>query len=143
MSNPHETSGNIKPWHLLFGAFFMFTGVILGAFGAHALKNVLTPEQLESFQTGIRYQMYHGIAILLIAMKGHHFHLKFEKWIVSLFGIGIILFSWSIYLLNLRDVLGFSAKWLGPITPIGGTLLITAWILLFVEALRLLTRKKQ
>ena len=120
----------------------MMTSVILGAFGAHALKEVLTPEQLISFETGVRYQMIHAIAILLIAFKGHHFHLRYEKWIVNLFGIGIILFSFSIYLLNLQDVLEFKAKWLGPITPIGGSLLIIGWLLLLIDGFLMIQHKK-
>jgi uncharacterized membrane protein YgdD (TMEM256/DUF423 family) len=137
-----KESSNIKPYHLIFGSFFMMTAVILGAFGAHALKEVLTQEQLISFETGVRYQMFHGMALLLIAFKGCHFHLRYEKWIVNLFGIGIILFSWSIYLLNLRTVLGFEAKWLGPITPIGGTLLIIGWFLMLLDGILLLRAKK-
>ena len=133
---------NIKPYHLIFGAFFMMTSVLLGAFGAHTLKEVLTPEQLVSFETGVRYQMIHAIAILIIAFKGHHFHLRYEKWIVNLFGIGIILFSFSIYLLNLQDVLEIKAKWLGPITPIGGTLLIIGWLLLLIDGFLMIQHKK-
>ncbi|MDP4664161.1 MAG: DUF423 domain-containing protein, partial [Salibacteraceae bacterium] len=76
------------------------------------------------------------------AFKGHHFHLRYEKWIVNLFGIGIILFSWSIYLLNLRAVLGFEAKWLGPITPIGGSLLIIGWFLMLLDGIFLLKARK-
>lgn len=140
--NENQSTENIKPKHLVFGAFFAMTAVIIGAFGAHGLKGVLSPEQLISFETGARYQMFHAIALLLIAFKGHHFHLKFEKWIVSLFGIGIILFSWSIYLLNLQHVLHFEAKWLGPITPIGGLSLIVGWFLLLLEGIMLIQRKK-
>jgi uncharacterized membrane protein YgdD (TMEM256/DUF423 family) len=135
-------ASNIKPYHLIFGSFFMMTGVILGAFGAHALKEVMTPEQLTSFETGVRYQMFHAVALLMIAFKGHHFKLTYEKWIVNLFGIGIMLFSWSIYLLNLQTVLGFEARWLGPITPIGGSLLIIGWFLLMLDGIMILKRKK-
>ena len=130
-----------KPFHLLFGSFFAMTAVILGAFGAHMLKEILSPEQLQSFETGVRYQMFHAIALLLIAFKGHSFHLPNEKIITSLFGMGIILFSFSIYFLNLQDVLGMNLRWLGPITPIGGTLLIAAWGLIFIGAWRLVLKK--
>ncbi|MEX2597370.1 MAG: DUF423 domain-containing protein [Salibacteraceae bacterium] len=131
-----------KPFHLLFGSFFTLTAVILGAFGAHLLKELLTPEQLNSFETGVRYQMYHGLILVMIALKGHSFHLQYERLITTLFGIGIVFFSWSIYLLNLQELLGFSASWLGPITPIGGLLLITAWLLIFIDAVKLITIKK-
>ncbi|GAB5538327.1 MAG: DUF423 domain-containing protein [Salibacteraceae bacterium] len=133
----------IKPIHLLFGSFFCLTAVILGAFGAHSLKEVLTAEQLSSFETGVRYQMFHGLVLVMIALKGHHFHLRLEKWVVNLFGVGVILFSFSIYLLNLQDVMGVRMGWLGPITPIGGSLLIFGWLLLFIEAFQLITNKKR
>lgn len=133
----------IKPYHLLFGSLFCLTAVILGAFGAHALKNVLEPEQLISFETGVRYQMFHGLILVMIALKGYHFHLTFEKWVVTLFGIGIILFSVSIYMLNMQGLFGLNMKWLGPITPIGGSLLIIGWGLLFLDAFKLITNKNR
>ena len=133
----------LKPYHLLFGSFFCFTAVILGAFGAHALKEVLQPEQLTSFETGVRYQMFHALVLLMLALKGHSFHLKYEKQIVTFFGLGILLFSFSIYLLNLQHLLGLQLRWLGPITPIGGTLLIIGWALMFADATQLITKKKQ
>jgi len=118
------------------------TAVILGAFGAHMLKEILSPEQLQSFETGVRYQMFHGIVLVMIALKGHSFHLPNEKTITTLFGAGIILFSFSIYGLNLQDVLGLKLRWLGPITPIGGTLLIVGWALIFIGAIQLAFKKK-
>lgn len=140
----HQQNNSMnKSWHLAFGAFFALTSVILGAFGAHALKDILTQAQLVSFETGVRYQMFHAFAILLIAFKGHHFHLRFEKWIVTLFGVGIILFSFSIYALSLRQLIDFEAVWLGPITPIGGSLLTFAWLMLLADAVLLLKNKNR
>ena len=134
---------NVKPYHLLFGSFFALTGVLIGAFGAHGLKDLLDPEQMRSFETGVRYQMYHALALVMLSLKGHTFHLNFEKWVTSLFGIGIVLFSFSIYALNLQKALGMDASWLGPITPIGGLLLIAGWSLLLVDAVRLILHKKK
>lgn len=131
-----------KPFHLFFGAFFAMTSVIIGAFGAHVLKEHLSVEQLTSFETGVRYQMFHALVLVMLALKGHSFHLRYEKFIVTFFGLGILLFSGSIYLLNLQDLLGASLRWLGPITPIGGTLLIIGWALIFVDASQLITKKK-
>jgi uncharacterized membrane protein YgdD (TMEM256/DUF423 family) len=131
-----------KPLHLLFGSFFGLTAVILGAFAAHALKEVLTPAQLDSFNTGVRYQMYHALLLVMIALKGHSFHLRYERLITTLVGVGIILFSFSIYLLNLQALLDMRLGWLGPITPIGGTLLIVAWALLFYNGFQLSALKK-
>ncbi|AUC13781.1 hypothetical protein BTO06_00840 [Tenacibaculum sp. SZ-18] len=109
----------------IFGAL----SIILGAFGAHALKKKLTLEQLTSFETGVKYQMYHAIVLLLI---GFNFQSKLDN--ASLFFIiGIILFSFSIYGLVLSDAFGKKIKILGPITPIGGLCLLIGWLLLLVN----------
>ena len=134
---------NVKPYHLLFGSFFALTAVLIGAFGAHGLKDILSPDQLLSFETGVRYQMYHALALIVLSMKGHTFHLNFEKWITTCFGIGIVLFSFSIYVLNLQEAVGIHISWLGPVTPIGGLLLIAGWSLLFLDAVRLILHKKK
>ena len=109
---------------------FCVSAVILGAFGAHALKEVLSENRLSSFQTGIRYQFFHGLAILILSLNKEHFTNRLSS-IIKIMSAGIILFSFSIYLLNIQDLIGFSMSFLGPITPIGGLLLITSWILLF------------
>ncbi|MCO4805803.1 MAG: DUF423 domain-containing protein [Flavobacteriales bacterium] len=132
----------VKPYHLLFGSFFAMTAVIFGALGAHALKEVLSPDQMHSFETAIRFQMYHALILVMIALKGHAFHLRYEKWIVTMFGLGIVLFSFSIYALVLQDVLAMDLRFLGPITPIGGTLLIIGWAMILVDAIQLITIKK-
>lgn len=132
-----------KPYHLFFGSFFALTAVLLGAFGAHALKEMLSPEQLASFETGVRYQMFHALVLVMIALKGHSFHLRYEKLITSLFGAGVILFSFSIYLLNLQELWGVNLRWLGPVTPLGGSLLIVGWALLFADSIQLIINKKR
>ena len=109
---------------------FCVSAVILGAFGAHALKEVLSENQLSSFQTGIRYQFFHGLAILILSLNKVHFTNRLSN-IIKIMSAGIILFSFSIYLLSIQDLIRFSISFLGPITPIGGLLLITSWILLF------------
>ncbi len=118
------------------GALFGFFAVIFGAFGAHALKEHLTPEQLDSFHTGVRYQFYHALALLFMAILMYKRKNKLIEYTGWFFISGTILFSGSIYLLALRNIIGFSASWLGPITPIGGTLLIIGWALLFVSSFR-------
>ena len=114
---------------LIIGAVYGLTSVILGAFGAHALKKVLSVERLTSFETGVKYQMYHALLLLIIG-----FFLKFETgiekttaWFIIL---GTFLFSVSIYFLSFQEVLGVNLKFLGPITPIGGLLMIVGWALL-------------
>lgn len=109
---------------------FCLSAVILGAFGAHALKEVLSESQLSSFQTGIKYQFFHGLAILILSFNMNYFTKRLSS-IIKIMSAGIILFSFSIYLLNIQDLVGFSMSYLGPITPIGGLLLITSWIGLF------------
>ena len=114
------------------GLFFGVTSIILGAFGAHALKNYLTPEQLISFETGVRYQMYHALFLLFLA-KNESIKLKTKKTVYYLISIGVILFSFSIFLLTTKNVTSIDFKFLGPITPIGGLLLISGWMILFIN----------
>lgn len=113
---------------LALGATFGMLSVIFGAFGAHMLKKILSEEQLKSFETGVKYQMYHAIVLLIIG-----FNVKDPNFImVGCFIFGIILFSFSIYMLVLSDAKGKKMKFLGPITPIGGLLLLIGWgVLLF------------
>jgi len=109
---------------------FCVVSVILGAFGAHLLKDLLSETELSSFKTGIRYQMFHGLAILILSLNSNKFTSKLKTSLL-LMSIGTILFSFSIYFLSIDNLLSFSMKYLGPITPIGGTILITSWMLLF------------
>jgi len=103
--------------------------VILGAFGAHALKKILSVERLESFETGVRYQMYAAF-FLLIAGYILKFDTSSQKWISILMIAGTILFSFSIYMLSMQDYWGMNLKFLGPITPLGGLFMILAWLML-------------
>ena len=113
---------------LISGAVFGMLAVIFGAFGAHALKKVLNNEQLKSFETGVKYQMYHALVLLFV---GNYF-IEPNQLMSWCFVIGVLLFSFSIYGLVLSDAKGKKMKFLGPITPLGGLLLIVGWgILLF------------
>ena len=100
--------------------------VILGAFGAHLLEKLLSAAQLASFETGLRYQFYHVFFLILLSLIPR-IEEKDKNKITLLISIGILLFSGSIYLLNLQDVLGLDLGFLGPVTPIGGSLLIFGW----------------
>lgn len=123
---------------VLIGAIFIVVAIILGAFGAHALKAVLSEEKLLSFETGVRYQLIQGVSLLVIGLNSKT--LGFElKLIERLMIIGTILFSISIYLLAMADLMGISMKWLGPVTPIGGSLMIIGW---FVFIFRLILQKQ-
>jgi uncharacterized membrane protein YgdD (TMEM256/DUF423 family) len=109
----------------------------LGAFGAHGLEQLVAPEQVETFTTGVRYQFYHTLALGILAALGGD-RVERGGTIVWLWLIGMLLFSGSLYLLSLRDVHGLAVGFLGPVTPIGGLLLIGGWIMLFVRAPRLI-----
>ena len=109
--------------------------IVLGAFGAHALKAVLTPEQLVTFETGVKYQMYHALFLLFVGMSTMLSE-KAQKMIYWLTVIGILFFSGSIYLLSTKNLIGIDLKMIGIVTPIGGLLLIVAWFWLFIDLIR-------
>lgn len=114
---------------LISGATFGMLAIILGAFGAHALKKILNTDQLKSFEIGVKYQMYHALVLLF---SGTYFSTPNQLMAWS-FIIGTILFSFSIYGLVLSDANGRKMKFLGPITPLGGLLLVIGWIMLLIE----------
>lgn len=103
--------------------------IVLGAFGAHGLKKVLQPEQLVSFETGVRYQMYHALFLLFVG-NFSWLALKEKTIVFYLVLIGILFFSGSIYLLSTSVLTGLKTKFLGPVTPIGGLFLIVSWLYL-------------
>ena len=113
-------------------AVFGMIAIILGAFGAHALKNVLSIDQLVTFETGVKYQMYHALFLLFIGTITDNKKKK-KKQIYYLTLSGVVLFSGSIYLLATNDLTPFDFKTIGFVTPIGGLLLIIAWGALFLN----------
>jgi uncharacterized membrane protein YgdD (TMEM256/DUF423 family) len=113
-------------------AIFGMIAIILGAFGAHALKKILSLEQLSTFETGVRYQMYHAVFLLFIGLV-NDLSQKAKKTIYFLVLFGVILFSGSIYLLATNDLTSFDFKTIGFVTPIGGLLLILAWGVLLMN----------
>lgn len=104
--------------------------IILGAFGAHALKKILSIEALSTFETGVKYQMYHALFLVLIGTL-NELSLKAKKIIYNLVVFGVLFFSGSIYLLATNPLTSFDFKVIGFITPIGGLLLILGWGVLF------------
>ncbi len=112
---------------LVTGSLLVVIGVILGAMGAHALENYLTTDQLESFETGVRYQIYHGLALLVFSQVSLLSNAA-KKVIWWLFLAGVVLFSFSIYGLTTQDMMGVDISFLGPVTPVGGLFLISGWI---------------
>ena len=103
--------------------------IILGAFGAHLLKDNISENLLTSYQTGIQYQMFHSITILILCLNKEKFYPLIDI-VLLLMTIGIILFSFSIYLLTTQNIIGLSLDFLTIITPIGGLILIISWFLL-------------
>lgn len=116
-------------------AILGMTSVILGAFGAHALKDLLEADKIVTFETGVRYQMYHALVLLFVG-GSNILSTKAKKTIFYLFLIGIFLFSGSIYLLATDSLNSINFKAIGFITPIGGLLLIAGWIVLLLDILR-------
>jgi uncharacterized membrane protein YgdD (TMEM256/DUF423 family) len=123
-----------RKW-LLTGVAFMAIGIALGAFGAHGLKQVISDsDKLLSFETGVRYQLIHGVAFLALGALADRFS-AINSTVFRLLTSGVFLFSFSIYALVFASIGGDTvlSKILGPITPIGGLLLIAGWILLFAR----------
>jgi uncharacterized membrane protein YgdD (TMEM256/DUF423 family) len=116
-------------WVLIFACLFGMLAIIFGAFGAHKLKKIMSPELLQSFETGVKYQIYHAIVLLILGLN-LEFKSSIETWIAFCFIIGTILFSFSIYGLSLSAAKEKKLKFLGPITPIGGLFLVAGWGLL-------------
>ena len=111
-------------------ALIGMTAIILGAFGAHALKKYLSVEQLTAFETGVKYQMYHALFLLFLALNTL-LDEKAKKTVFQLVIFGVFFFSGSIYLLTTKAITGVDFKFIGIVTPIGGALLILAWGILF------------
>ncbi|HVG13120.1 MAG TPA: DUF423 domain-containing protein [Flavisolibacter sp.] len=122
---------------LIIGTVFSGFGVVLGAFGAHGLKKLVGPETVGTFQTGVQYQMYHAFALLILAVVYQQFSNNLLQYAGYFFISGIILFSGSLYalaFLKAKEIVGLSG--IGIITPIGGLLFITGWVLLLLGVLR-------
>lgn len=116
---------------LISGAIFMALGVLLGAFGAHALKTSLSPEMMQVYKTGVEYQFYHALGLLLIGLIGFQIKSKYLNWSGILIGIGIILFSGSLYVLSITGI-----KIIGAITPFGGLSFVAGWVFLAIGLLK-------
>lgn len=120
---------------ILTASLMGFFAIVFGAFGAHALKVYLNESQLISFETGVRYQMYHALFLFFVARLAM-VNDRAKKVILYLVLSGVILFSGSIYLLTTNSLTGVDFKFIGPLTPIGGLLLLSAWMVLFLNILK-------
>lgn len=119
----------MKQLVLVIGGLYGMTSVILGAFGAHAFKKILPADKLASFETGVKYQMYHALLLVVIGLF-LQFQTTLEKSAAWCIIAGTFIFSVSIYFLAFADHWGANLKWLGPITPLGGLFMIVGWALL-------------
>jgi len=115
----------------IIGTVFCLFSVILGAFGSHYLKNKITQSEIQSFEIGVKYLIYHGLSLLIISQL----YLDITIWISVLITVGTILFSFSIFFLSTQTLFNKNLKILGPITPLGGLLIIIGWFLLLLEFL--------
>ncbi len=122
----------MKELVLIIGGIYGGLSVILGAFGAHALKKKFNEDQLKSFETGVKYQMYHAIVLIICGIT-FPFLSGLQIVMAWCFIIGILLFSFSIYGLTWSSSRGKKIKILGPITPLGGLLLVAGWVLLTIN----------
>lgn len=117
--------------YLLLAAFLGGTGVVLGAFGAHGLRGKVAENLLEAYKTGVHYQMVHALALFGVVLLIQHWGERTSLLVSgALFGLGVLLFSGSLYGLTFGG-----PRWLGPVTPLGGLLMIGGWVALFVAAL--------
>ena len=117
------------------GIFFGILAVILGAFGAHGLEKLVDIEAIHTFETGVRYQMYHALLLLILA-NTNFVSEKNKKVIFYLIVFGIMLFSFSIFLLATNALTSFDFKKIALLTPLGGMLLIIGWIVLGIRGLK-------
>jgi len=120
---------------IITAALFGLFAVVFGAFGAHALKENISSSALEAWKTAVSYQFYHTLALLFLSnfSKYRSRAIRISYWA---FMLGIFLFSGSIYLLSIDSLLGISLSFLGPVTPIGGFLLIMGWFFLLLSAIK-------
>lgn len=123
--------------YLGLGASLAGLGVILGAFGAHGLKQLVGPETVNTYQTGVQYQMYHAFALMLVGILYERIPNNLLNWSGILFLAGIVLFSGSLYLLaSFKAMNKVGVSGIGIITPIGGVLFVVAWVLLVIAIIR-------
>jgi uncharacterized membrane protein YgdD (TMEM256/DUF423 family) len=122
---------------LVSGIVLAGLAVALGAFGAHGLKKVVDEQSVEVFKTGVQYQFYHALALILTSILSIHFSSQQIKWAGNLFIGGIILFSGSLYAITAFKTMELTVpKFIGPITPVGGLLFIAGWISLLIAVIK-------
>lgn len=126
------SSGSVLRIPLVLGALLVLLAVMAGAFGAHALREIVTERSLEVFQTGVQYQMIHGLGLILIANLGAlNVSRRLLMVAASFLVAGVVMFSGSLYLLVLTEM-----RWVGPVTPLGGLCFMMGWVMVVIAGLR-------
>ncbi|MFA6241372.1 MAG: DUF423 domain-containing protein [Candidatus Hydrogenedentales bacterium] len=124
--------GKAERRSLAVGAILGGLAVALGAFGAHGLKQRISPEMLAIFEVGVRYQMYHALALVAVSFGGAGFwRMRCTRWACVMWTVGVLIFSGSLYVLAVSGI-----RWLGAITPLGGVAFLVGWGLLLAAAMR-------
>ena len=116
----------------IFGTLFVFISVTFGSLSTHYLKSILPKIDIDSIDVSLRYMMYHGLGLLIISILP----IKKKRYIINLIIVGTLLFSLSILILSFQSISKSNLGWLGPLTPIGGLLLIGGWIILLYSFIR-------
>lgn len=120
---------------IITGIVLLIIAIILGAFGAHGLKKIVSEDAIKTFEVGVRYQFYAAFGLLILGMNTDKFNVNWNIFYNLLF-IGVLFFSGSIYLLVINDYVPISKKIIGPITPVGGLLQISSWVYLLFSFLK-------
>jgi len=126
-----RSNRNMSKTIIISAAILLALAVAIGAFGAHALKEKLTSDLLDIYKTGVQYHFYHALGLLLIGILSMQMPSTLLNWSALLLGLGIVIFSGSLYVLAITGI-----RWIGAITPIGGLSFIAGWILLFLAMLK-------
>ena len=121
---------------ITFATIFIVLGIVFGALGAHALEKILTKEQLASYEVAVKYQIYHGIALLSLVSMGQKFDFSLKMMFRCIL-FGVLIFSGSIYILVFQNLFGVKLGMIfGPLTPVGGLLMIIGWCLFLVSLVK-------
>jgi len=132
----HKSDFNMNKKLLVTGSILGLISIILGAFASHGLEKSVTPDDIETFQVGVRYQMYHALLLLFVGITSK-IQLKTKSVMLYLIIVGVLLFSGSIYGLATNELSSFNFKTVGFVTPIGGLLLILSWTVMLIDFLKL------
>lgn len=121
---------------LVTGSILGLISIILGAFASHGLEELVSPDDIETFQIGVRYQIYHALLLLFVGSTSK-IQIRAKRVMLSLVIVGVLLFSGSIYGLATNELSSFNFKTIGFVTPIGGLLLILSWTVMLIDFLKL------